>query len=143
MEKKIDKTLTGISSEFFVAAELARRNFNVTLTLGNTKKIDLLIENEEIVIPIQVKGIHSPKSISWNLKLNTVKENIVYILVNLNAKEYEFPEFYIFNGKEIKKFIKIAKSGRDWINYNEVKKSSAFNNWELIEFYGVKNALNN
>lgn len=53
----LNKTNTGIASEFLVAGELARRGYNVTLTLGSTKSIDLLIEKINKLIPIQVKGI--------------------------------------------------------------------------------------
>lgn len=45
--KLLDKSNTGISSEFLVAGELARRGFNVTMTFGNTKKaLDLIVEKE-------------------------------------------------------------------------------------------------
>lgn len=36
----MDKNNTGFAAEFIVAAELARRDFNVAITFGNTKKID-------------------------------------------------------------------------------------------------------
>lgn len=54
----LHKNNTGISSEFLVAGELARRGFNVTMTFGNTKALDLLVEKEGKLISVQVKGIH-------------------------------------------------------------------------------------
>lgn len=41
---KLHRTQTGISGEYFAAAELARRGFAVGITMGNTKSIDLLGE---------------------------------------------------------------------------------------------------
>jgi len=68
----LHKTQTGIASEFLVAGELARRNYTVTLTFGNTKAIDLLVEKNGRLIPIQVKGIQRKKSICWNIKVTTI-----------------------------------------------------------------------
>ena len=76
-ETNISKTHTGISSEFYAASELARRNFNVTVTLGNSKAIDLFAEKEGISFMIQVKGIHSKKSINWNLSRDKVNDNFI------------------------------------------------------------------
>jgi hypothetical protein len=42
----IDKQIVGLSGEYFVAAELLKRNFQVSITLGNAKSIDLIARNE-------------------------------------------------------------------------------------------------
>lgn len=55
-EDLLHKSNTAISSEFLAAGELARRGYNVTLTLGNTKAIDLLIEKEGKLIPIFLRS---------------------------------------------------------------------------------------
>ena len=53
---KLPRTLTGISSEFFVMAELSRRGYNTTITFGNTKAIDLLVEHKGKTIMVQSKA---------------------------------------------------------------------------------------
>ncbi len=41
---KLEKSQTGIASEFYVAGELSRRGYNITLTFENTKGIDLWVQ---------------------------------------------------------------------------------------------------
>lgn len=129
---KLSKSHTGIASEFFVAAELSRRGYNVTLTFGNTKSIDLLVEKESNVIPVQVKGIQRIKSICWNLKRTSLREDIIYVFVNLNADTLALPEFFILNYEEIKAHLKTVASGRDYIDYNYLKRLDFKDDWEKI-----------
>lgn len=97
----LHKTQSGIAGEFFAAGELARRGFNVTLTFGNTKAIDLLIEKEGKLFPVQVKTIQRRKSICWNISLSKIEGNhFCYILVNLNVDTLASPEFYILPRKK-------------------------------------------
>ena len=80
-EELLHKMNTGIASEFLAARELARRGFNVTMTFGNTKAIDLLVEKNEKLIAIQVKGIQITASICWNINLSkVVDENLLFVL---------------------------------------------------------------
>ena len=118
-EELLHKTNTGISSEFFVAGELARRGFNVTLTFGNTKAIDLLVEKDGKLIPIQVKGIQRTSSICWNLSIEKLKDpSLIFVLVNLHADTLQQPEYFILTAAEVKEHFKPTKSGRDYLDYN-------------------------
>jgi hypothetical protein len=130
--EKLHKTQTGISSEFFVAAELARRGYNVTLTFGNTKAIDLLVEKKSKLIPVQVKGMQRTKSICWNLSIKNIREDVLYVLVNLHSDTLEQPEYFVFTGKEMKKNLKPTKSGRDYIDYYFVKRLGFQDNWNKL-----------
>ena len=51
------RTLRGIAGEYFVAAELSRRGYVASLTLRNTKGIDILASNQDATkaVGIQVK----------------------------------------------------------------------------------------
>ena len=132
-EKLLHKTNTGIASEFLVAGELARRGYNVTLTLGNTKAIDLLIEKDGKLIPIQVKGMQRKKSICWNLSLSKILDHsITYVLVNLNSDTLEQPEYFILTEAEVKEHFKPTKSGRDYLDYNLAVKLGVKDRWEKI-----------
>lgn len=129
---KLSKNQSGISAEFFVAAELSRRGYNVTLTFGNTKSIDLLIEKDNSTIAIQVKGIQRKKSICWNIKRTSIRENLIYVFVNLNADTLVEPEYFILTNEEIKIHLKTVKSGRDYIDYNYLKRLDFEDNWGKI-----------
>ena len=138
--EKLHKTQTGIASEFYVAGELARRGFNITLTFGNTKAVDLLVEKDSRLIAIQVKGIQRTKSICWNIsKKNIVQFNserkyhkIMYVFVNLHSDTFEAPEFFILNSKEVEQNIKETDSGRDYIDYNFMVRINAKDQWSKI-----------
>jgi hypothetical protein len=123
---KLHRNQTGIAAEYYVAGELSRLGYNVTFTFGNTKSIDLLIEREDRIIAIQVKGIQRTKSICWNLDKTKVKSNIFYVLVNLHVDvPSEKPEFFILTSNEaLELFTSSPKSGdkRAYLDYKKLKK---------------------
>ena len=53
----LSRTLSGIAGEYFVAAELTRRGYVASLTLRNTRGIDILASNADATksVGIQVK----------------------------------------------------------------------------------------
>ena len=125
------KTHTGIASEFLVAGELARRGYNVTLTMGNTKAIDLLIEKNGTLIPVQVKGIQRTASICWNLSLKKIQgHSIMYVLVNLHADTMEQPEYFILSEEDVTNSFKPANSGRDYLDYKLAIKLGYKDKWD-------------
>lgn len=102
---KIEKQLTGISGEFFVAAELAKRNFQVSLTLGNAKGIDLYATNQitEKIFEIEVKTLRKKNCFTLNTQRLKLKK--IFIFVFLNDEETA-PDFYIVTGEELLKDTK-------------------------------------
>lgn len=137
MGLKIDRTQTGIASEFYVAGELSRLGYVVTVTFGNTKAIDLLIQKDDKVYPVQVKGIQSTKSICWNLDKTKVKENIYFVLVNLHIDKPDTkPEFFVLTGDEARRlFIDTNAAGekRTYLDYNKIKKLGIYENrWTIF-----------
>lgn len=100
-KKKIEKQLTGISGEFFVAAELAKRNFQVALTLGNAKGIDLFATNQltEKTFEIEVKTLRK-KPNCFTLNFKRVKKKKIFIFVYLNEIQTS-PQYYILTGEEL------------------------------------------
>lgn len=129
----LNKTLTGLAGEYFAAAELTRRNFAVTVTMSNTKAIDLLAEKDGKLFMFQVKSIQRNASISFNLKRDSIKEKCFYIFVNLNADTLETPDYFIMTDIEIREHLKLAASGRDWIDVNFLKKGKFGNRWDIIK----------
>lgn len=132
-EALLHKTNTGIASEFFVAGELARRGFNVTLTFGNTKAIDLLIEKDGKLIPVQVKGIQRTKSICWNVNLGKLSDSsLLFVLVNLHADTFQQPEYFVLTTAEVKQHFKPTNTGRDYLDYNLAVKLGLKDRWDKI-----------
>lgn len=130
-EELLHKSNTGIASEFLVAGELARRGFNVTMTFGNTKAIDLLLEKNGKLIPVQVKGMQRKASICWNISLSKLQnQSVIYVLVNLNADTLQPPEYFILTEDEVKQNFKPTKSGRDYLDYNLAVRLDFMDKWD-------------
>ena len=124
-ELKLQRTQTGIATEYYVAGELSRLGYNVTFTFGNTKSIDLLIEKDDTIIAIQVKGIQRTKSICWNLDKTKVKANIFYVLVNLHIDiPSAKPDFFVLSSNEaLELFTSPPKLGdkRAYLDYKKLR----------------------
>lgn len=90
----MEKLHIGLAAEFFVAGELARRGYNVTITFGNTKSIDLLIEKNGRQRMLQVKGIKQRKNNNFRIRVDKLKKNAWYILVNVNRVNYNLNSEY-------------------------------------------------
>lgn len=54
---RLTSVLSGVSGEYFVAAELSRRGYVASITLRNTRGIDILVSNVNATksVGIQVK----------------------------------------------------------------------------------------
>jgi len=114
---KISPILAGVSGEYFVAAELSRRGFICSVTLKNTKGIDILVCNETATknLGIQVKTNQINRS-EWVLNEkseNLDDENIFYVFVNLRSI-VELPEFYVVPSKEVAKYT--STNHKKWLS---------------------------
>ena len=91
------KILTGVSGEYFVAAELSRRGFVASLTLRNTRGIDILASNADATksVGTQVKTSQGTRP-DWLLNAKAevdLAENLFYVFVCL--PEEGQPSFYV------------------------------------------------
>jgi hypothetical protein len=86
---------TGIAGEFFVAAELAKRNFQVAISLGNAKGVDLLVTtpNGKKTFEVEVKTLRKQPN-CFTLHSSKIKQNCAYILVMPNALTVQIINFY-------------------------------------------------
>ena len=115
--EKIGSVLTGVAGEYFVAAELSKRGYIASITLRNTRGIDILCSNSEASksVNIQVKASSSPTR-SWILNQKAedyFSNNFFYIFVNLNKRK-EYPEFFIVPSEVVAKYCK--KGHSHWID---------------------------
>jgi hypothetical protein len=86
---RISATLAGVAGEYFVAAELSRRGYVASLTLRNTKGIDILVSNADATksVGIQVK-CKQGRGAEWVLteKIEEeLAENLFFVFVALDG----------------------------------------------------------
>ena len=117
----LSSILTGVSGEYFVAAELSRRGYVASVTLRNTKGIDILVSNEDTTETrsIQVKT-NKTSSPTWILssKAEGITESAhFYVFVNLRGLT-ERPDYYVVPSAVVAKHVResheawLAKPGR-------------------------------
>lgn len=124
------KPCTHLAGEFFVAAELSRRGYNVALTLGNAKRVDLIIEDSDKTVAIQVKAIAKKEFVGWPLNISQkYNEGLLFVLVVL-GKPGLTPEYYILSGADVEAKRK-NYSTRGIIDISRVKEFKE--NWSLID----------
>jgi hypothetical protein len=110
-----NKILTGIAGEYFVAGELSRRGYVASLTLRNTRGIDILASNTDATksVGIQVKA-NSGKKTQWILSQKAesdIADNLFYVFVNLNGTDA--PEYYVVPRAVVVK--QVRESHRAWL----------------------------
>jgi len=100
---KSDSILTGVAGEYFVAAELTKRGYIASITLRNTRGIDILVSNRDATksVGIQVKSTRYSNTRAWILNKkseNYYTNNLFYVFVNLKEGNQR-PDFFIVPSK--------------------------------------------
>jgi hypothetical protein len=106
---KIDSGLTGIAGEYLVAGELSRRGYVASITLRNTRGIDIVATNKDASksVGIQVKA-SSGSQRNWILNKkgeDFYSDTLFYVFVNLKNAD-ERPDFFVVPSKIVANFIK-------------------------------------
>lgn len=117
MNNNLSTVLSGVAGEYFVAAELSRLGYIASVTLRNTRGIDILVSNASATrqIGIQVKTNQGSKP-EWVLSAKAedfYADNLFYVFVNLKGRE-ERPDFYIVPSKVVADSIR--ESHRQWLD---------------------------
>jgi hypothetical protein len=112
----IPSVLTGVAGEYFVAAELSRRGYIASISLRNTRGIDILATNQAATrsITIQCK---TNQSGARNWMLNEKSEDFVasdryYVFVALGPAT-ERPRFHVVPSQTVAKYIR--ESHQRWL----------------------------
>jgi hypothetical protein len=113
---KLSTGITGVTGEYFVAGELSRRGYIASITLRNTRGIDILVSNSNATrqVAIQVKTNQGAKP-EWvlNKKAETFyADNLYYVFVNLGTIEGR-PDYYIVPSKVVADFV--TNNHRKWL----------------------------
>lgn len=115
---KIPSILAGVAGEYFVAAELSRRGHIASISLRNTRGIDILATNREASrsVTIQCKTKQSTRRATiWILNENCetyFSDTHFYVLIALGAVG-ERPRYHIVPSCDVAKYV--SKSHREWL----------------------------
>jgi hypothetical protein len=112
---KLSGTLCGISGEYFVAAELSRRGYIASITLRNTRGVDILASNADAThsVGVQVKsaqGIGKSWMLTSKVEADTAT-NLFFVFVRLNGLAE--PEYYVVPREEVSRFA--AENHKKWL----------------------------
>ena len=113
---KLPSNLVGVAGEYFAAGELSRRGYIASITLRNSKGVDILASNQDASkqVAVQVKTNHHDKA-EWLLNEkaeNKNADNLFYIFVNLKGDRLR-PNFYIVPSKIVAEYI--YSKHREWL----------------------------
>jgi hypothetical protein len=128
---------TNLSSEYFVMSALYRYGLNPSLTLGNKKSVDILLQKRNVIITIDVKGLRSKTAWLLGKNFKSYFRNHFLILVtylNNFDNTTDTPECWIIPALQLKKFAKSTKKGLV-INYADLikYKKKYYERWELLK----------
>ena len=116
MSEKLKSTLVGVAGEYLVAGELSLRGHIASITLRNSRGIDIIASNSDgsKSISIQVKTNSNGRK-SWILNKKSeffISDNHYYIFVALR-KLNERPSFHIAPSKKVAEYISANHS--NWL----------------------------
>jgi hypothetical protein len=105
-----NKVLTGVTGEYYVAAELSRRGYIASITLRNTRGVDILCSNTDASksVGIQVKT-RTGMQRSWILSQKGERyyaDNLFYAFVNISENLTQYPNFTIVPSKLVADYIR-------------------------------------
>jgi len=116
LPRHLPKDLCGVSGEYFVASVLSQLGYIASLTLKNTRGIDILVSNLEAsrLVGIQVKTNQGSK-LKWILNAKDegfVADNLFYVFVNLKGPQ-ERPDCFIVPSPTVADHI--CNDHRKWL----------------------------
>ena len=113
----IPTVLAGVAGEYFVAAELSRRGYIASISLRNTRGIDILATNQDgsRSVTIQCKTSQRPQK-RWVLNEKSqdfVSSTHFYVFVLLGVAG-ERPQYHVVPSREVANSLKADH--KKWIN---------------------------
>jgi hypothetical protein len=107
--KKLSTGLVGVAGEYFVAAELSRRGYVASITLHNTRGIDILASNADASrqVAIQVKANHETRKV-WMLNEKDETrhaENHFYVFIALGGVGLQ-PAYHVVPSKVVADYVR-------------------------------------
>jgi len=140
---KSNNILTGITGEYLVAAELSKRGFTASLTLKNSKSVDILAIDDEthklLGIQVKTKAINKDRWMLNEKSESLSAENLYYVFVNL--KEQGLHEYHIVPSKTVAKAVterdrkfreREGKKYEKGMRFFEDIENKYLNKWDLL-----------
>jgi hypothetical protein len=105
---KIPSVLVGVAGEYFVAAELSRRGYIASITLRNTRGIDIVATNQVATrsVTIQCKTKQVARK-SWPLNVKNesfMPDDHFYVFVAFHGVD-ERPSYHIVPSRVVAKYV--------------------------------------
>lgn len=124
--RKIPSILVGVAGEYFVAAELSRRGYIASISMRNTRGIDILATNEKATrsVTIQCKSNQDGGS-SWILNEKAEKffpKDHFYVFVAL-ASQDERPRYHVVPAPVVAKYAR--ESHQAWLSGKKLRKNTS------------------
>ncbi|MCP4418943.1 MAG: aspartate ammonia-lyase [Chloroflexi bacterium] len=137
--EKLESTLVGVAGEYLVAGELTLRGFIASITLRNSRGIDIIASNANgsSSVSIQVKTNSNGKQ-HWILNKKAEafhSENHYYIFVALQDLGQR-PQFYIVPSKVVAEYTYTSHS--EWLK-GEKRDGSARKDSSIRKFRDFEN----
>ena len=113
--KKLPSILVGVSGEYFVAAELSRLGYVASVTLRNTRGIDILAANADATrsVGIQVKTNRGKKK-DWILNQKSEdnrSKTLFYVFVNLIGPDLR-PDYHVVPSEVVADYV--TRDFQEW-----------------------------
>ena len=105
---KITPLLAGVAGEYFVAAELSRRGYIASISLRNTRGIDILATNATASRNVTIQCKTSQSRVVWMLNdkcESFFSENHYYVFVALGGP-LERPRYYVVPSAVVANYIR-------------------------------------
>jgi hypothetical protein len=87
INSKLPSIQVGVAGEYLVAAELSRRGYVASLTLRNTRGIDILVSNRDATRSVGIQVKTSQRAVAdWVMTKKAeqdLAENLFYVFVSL------------------------------------------------------------
>lgn len=97
---RVDHQMIGAAGEFLTAGKLFKRGYQVSVTYGNAKAIDLFVLNPRTgrTFKVQVKSQHRKNC--FPVRRESIDRDVILVFVRLNAPD-DAEEFFVVAGRTI------------------------------------------
>jgi hypothetical protein len=141
MAHKVDRQMTGAAGEFLTAGKLFKRGYQVSVTYGNAKAVDLFVLNPETGKQFAVQVKTQQYKNCFPLKIESVHPDSIYVFVRLNDPSENNEEFFVVRGQtlldDINKFFgssyrdQLKSSSMPAVNYGPLNDYK--DNWLVFD----------
>jgi transposase-like protein len=100
LRPRVDQQRVGAAGEFLTAGKLFKRGYQVSVTYGNAKAIDLFVHNPRTgrTFKVQVKSQHRKNC--FPVRREAIEPDAIFVFVRLNGPD-DLEEFFIVPGHTI------------------------------------------